>query len=191
MAKFVAFAILILSQTTGIMIIILYTGDVSEKIFPGMAKLFPLLLLLVKLLLSFFGTFIVVWFDHRRLMLFGSACLSVCLTLIFFGLQDDDETLGMVLLLCGYFGFIISFITSIGSVIFFYVAQIVQPRILTYAYIAYWLSSAVLLAVFPVIRANSADGKGSWMFLFCAANAIAMFVICFKFMVGTRNRTEK
>ena len=136
----------------GVGIVILYSNELIAEVMPELKLSWPVILLLSKLIFSLLGSFLVYSISQRKQMLFGVAGQLFALLGIFIGFKNKDSEYGIVLTLISQALLIIIFITTVGAISFYYVSQILQPTLVPYSFLCFWIMSTIVVTVFPIVR---------------------------------------
>ena len=115
-------------------------------------------------------------------------CLAVSLGMIGFMVGEKDLS-GQVLILTGLFLYMAVFGLSLGPVVWLYIPEIVQPRIVSYSTAANWISAFTIITFFPIITDSLLDGNPKFLFLFFALWCAVSFVINMKYVVETKDKS--
>ena len=103
--------------------------------------------------------------------------------------QVNTQFMEILVLIC-LFTFVGSFILTQGTILFVYVPEIVQPPFVTISTIICWASAILVTTSFPLIREKSSNPALPEAFLFYAFLALVTFIVCCKYMVETKDKTE-
>jgi sugar porter (SP) family MFS transporter len=122
-------------------------------------------------------------FGRRRLLLTGTAGLTVCLSAVAYVFMTHKHLHWLVWLLMAY---IACFAISQGAVIWVYVSEVFPNRVRAKGQAlgssSHWLTNAIISLVFPVMAGSS----GAYPFMFFAAMMVIHFFIIFKYYPETK-----
>jgi Na+/melibiose symporter-like transporter len=80
---------------------------------------------------------------------------------------------------------------SLGPVVWLYIPEIVQPKIVPYSTMANWMATLLIVFLFPVIRAMLPDKNPAILFLFFSVWCLCSFFFNAKFVIETKGKSEK
>jgi sugar porter (SP) family MFS transporter len=122
-------------------------------------------------------------FGRRKLLLTGTAGLTVCLSAVAYVFMTHKHLHWLVWLLMAY---IACFAISQGAVIWVYVSEVFPNRVRAKGQAlgssAHWLTNAIISLVFPVMAGSS----GAYPFIFFAAMMVIHFFIILKYYPETK-----
>jgi hypothetical protein len=129
---------------------------------------------------------------RKNLILGGLFAISFALLLLFFGSEyySNNTELFSVFLMVGFFLHVFCFSMSLGPINWIYPTEIVQPSLIPITTTTNWLSSWLLITLYPILRERAEDKSMPFMYLFFLACAVTKILICLKFMVETKGKTE-
>jgi sugar porter (SP) family MFS transporter len=117
-------------------------------------------------------------FGRRKLLLTGTAGLTVCLSAVAYVFMTHKQLHWLVWLLMAY---IACFAISQGAVIWVYVSEVFPNRVRAKGQAlgssAHWLTNAIISLVFPIMAGSS----GAYPFIFFAAMMVVHFFIILKY----------
>jgi hypothetical protein len=93
-----------------------------------------------------------------------------------------------VLVLFGLVLFMANFGFTLGPVVWVYLSDILQPKSVAIATTVYWISAALVMLLFPVIRETLPNRNGGYVFLFFALWCTLSYVFNRKFLIETQNK---
>jgi sugar porter (SP) family MFS transporter len=122
-------------------------------------------------------------FGRRKLLLTGTAGLTVCLGAVSYVFMTHKHLHWLVWLLMAY---IACFAISQGAVIWVYVSEVFPNRVRAKGQAlgssAHWLTNAIISLVFPIMAGSS----GAYPFIFFAAMMVVHFFIILKYYPETK-----
>jgi sugar porter (SP) family MFS transporter len=122
-------------------------------------------------------------FGRRKLLLTGTAGLTVCLSAVAYVFMTHNHLHWLVWLLMAY---IACFAISQGAVIWVYVSEVFPNRVRAKGQAlgssSHWVTNAIISLVFPIMAGSS----GAYPFIFFAAMMIVHFFIIFKYYPETK-----
>jgi len=80
----------------------------------------------------------------------GVACI---LLTIGFYLEDDGSALSITFIIVGLFLFVTFYGFSLGTIVWLYIAEIVEPKMIPLTTAVNWLGSALITILFPIVTA--------------------------------------
>jgi sugar porter (SP) family MFS transporter len=122
-------------------------------------------------------------FGRRKLLLTGTAGLTVCLSAVAYVFMTHKHLHWLVWLLMAY---IACFAISQGAVIWVYVSEVFPNRVRAKGQAlgssSHWLTNAIISLVFPIMAGSS----GAYPFIFFAAMMVVHFFIILKYYPETK-----
>ena len=122
-------------------------------------------------------------FGRRKLLLTGTAGLTVCLSVVAYIFMTHKHLHWLVWLLMAY---IACFAISQGAVIWVYVSEVFPNRVRAKGQAlgssSHWLTNAIISLVFPVMAGSS----GAYPFIFFAVMMVIHFFIILKYYPETK-----
>src|SRR3984957_10933840 len=122
-------------------------------------------------------------FGRRKLLLTGTAGLTVCLSAVAYIFMTHKHLHWLVWLLMAY---IACFAISQGGVIWVYVSEVFPNRVRSKGQAlvssAHWLTNAIISLVFPIMAGSS----GAYPFIFFAAMMVIHFFLILKYYPETK-----
>jgi sugar porter (SP) family MFS transporter len=122
-------------------------------------------------------------FGRRKLLLTGTAGLTVCLSAVAYVFMTHKHLAWLVWLLMAY---IACFAISQGAVIWVYVSEVFPNRVRAKGQAlgssAHWVTNAIISLVFPIMAGSS----GAYPFMFFAAMMVIHFFIILKYYPETK-----
>ncbi len=122
-------------------------------------------------------------FGRRKLLLTGTAGLTVCLSAVAYVFMTHKHLHWLVWLLMAY---IACFAISQGAVIWVYVSEVFPNRVRAKGQAlgssSHWLTNAIISLVFPIMAGSS----GAYPFMFFAAMMVVHFFIILKYYPETK-----
>lgn len=195
-AIFQAYFIGVMQQLSGINIIVVYSGSLSKSFFSSKTKEVPLLINLVRIMFSFVGVGLIRKFGRKTLVQAGTFAIFIshlCISLGFFVNQSKDQAdqgWEDVIILLSFVCILLAFMTTLGPIMWMYIAEIVQPNVIAPINVSHWTASWLMIALFPVIREAYGEESYPYVFLGCAALMGIALVVNHIFMVETKGKTE-
>jgi sugar porter (SP) family MFS transporter len=122
-------------------------------------------------------------FGRRKLLLTGTAGLTVCLSVVAYVFMTHEHLHWLVWLLMAY---IACFAISQGAVIWVYVSEVFPNRVRAKGQAlgssSHWVTNAIISLVFPIMAGSS----GAYPFIFFAAMMVIHFFIILKYYPETK-----
>lgn len=91
---------------------------------------------------------------RKTILQFGTAVGAVSNGIIATGffIHDSNTTLGNVLILTGLVIYMANFGVSLGPVVWLYIPEIVQPKIVPFSTGLNWTGAALTMILFPILK---------------------------------------
>ena len=182
------------SQFTGIAIVMYYATDIFRAAgFSTDSAIGQTVILgLVNLVFTILAMRFIDRLGRRKMLLFGM--LSMALFLGLFALEFLFDIFGGGLMLFFLIGFVASFASSMGAVVFVLLAEVFPNRIrsrgVAMGSFAVWIINGGITFLYPVVVGAFGDGKGiGFSFAFFSVMTFAGFFIFRKFLFETSNMT--
>lgn len=195
-----AFMVASFNQLAGINAVLYYSGKIFAM--AGAAQTSALaqsiIIGLTNLIFTLVGMSMIDHFGRRRLLLVGSAGLTVCLSATAWAFSMSDQIVAGTLaksyesvvgplVLCSLIGFIAFFAFSSGAVIWVFISEIfpnrVRARGQALGSFTHWAWCALINFSFPVIVGNVSRAAP---FIFFASMMVLQFVLVMKYLPETK-----
>ena len=182
------------AQFTGIAVVMYYATDVFRAAgFSTDSAIGQTVILgMVNLLFTILAMRYIDRLGRRKMLLTGM--LSMALFLGLFAIEFMFDTFGGGLMLFFLIGFVASFASSMGAVVFVLLAEVFPNRIrsrgVAMGSFAVWIVNGSITFLFPVVAGAFGDGVGIGLsFAFFSVMTFAGFFIFRKFLFETSNLT--
>jgi len=182
------------SQFTGIAIVMYYATDIFRAAgFSTDSAIGQTVILgLANLVFTILAMRYIDRLGRRKMLLAGM--LSMALFLGLFAVEFMFDTFGGGLMLFFLIGFVASFASSMGAVVFVLLAEVFPNRIrsrgVAMGSFAVWIINGGITFLYPVVVGAFGDGKGiGFSFAFFSVMTFAGFFIFRKFLFETSNMT--
>jgi MFS family permease len=128
---------------------------------------------------------------RRTILLFGTLFEGIACILISVGffIKDNNSSASEVMILIGLFFYMAVFGLSLGPVVWLYIPEIVQPRIVAYSTTSNWISASLVIILFPIITDNVLDKNPGILFVFFTVWCICSVVFNYFFVLETKDKT--
>ncbi len=128
---------------------------------------------------------------RRTILLFGTLLEGIACILISVGffIKDNNSSASEVMILIGLFFYMAVFGLSLGPVVWLYIPEIVQPRIVAYSTTSNWICASLVIILFPIITDNVLDKNPGILFLFFTVWCICSVVFNYFFVLETKDKT--
>lgn len=173
---------------TGVNVVVVYGSEVVGEFMPNLKHMLPVLINLEPLVTAVMTSYLLSKLGRKIIIQVGTGVLAVMLVFIGVGIWTEDTSGGQVLVMVGMFVFMAAFGLSLGPIMWLYIAEIVEPRILPFTTLTNWVTSALVMTLFPII--SSALGSKGPLFLFYAVWAFASLMVNQKYMVETKGKSQ-
>ena len=181
----------VLQQFVGINAVIVYGSEIVSKVFPSLANLIPVFLNLEQIVGGLLSSYLLTKFGRKTLLQLGTVLAAFCLLIIALGffIQDSSQNVANALIVIGLVIFMANFGLSLGPLVWLYIPEIVEPKIVPFSTLANWTSASIVMILFPII--GSAIGSIGPLFLFFCIWCVMSFFVNWKFMVESKNKTQR
>lgn len=128
---------------------------------------------------------------RRTILLFGTLFEGIACILISVGffIKDNNSSASEIMILIGLFFYMAVFGLSLGPVVWLYIPEIVQPRIVAYSTTSNWISASLVIILFPIITDNVLDKNPGILFVFFTVWCICSVVFNYFFVLETKDKT--
>jgi MFS family permease len=152
----------------------------------------PSLINLEQVLATFVTSYLLTKFGRRTILLYGALFEGISCGLVMVGFFIKDSTpAGETLILLGLFLFMAVFGLSLGPVVWLYIPEIVQPKIVPYSTASNWISASLVIILFPIATDDLLNGNPGVLFIFFTAWCLGSFVFNYFYVLETKDKTEK
>lgn len=97
-------------------------------------------------------------FGRKSILQFGTLCAGISNILLFIGFflqkHTDSKDSGQLFVLLGLFFYMAVFGVSLGPVVWLYIPEIVQPKIVPFSTATNWISASLIILLFPILSDN-------------------------------------
>ena len=93
------------------------------------------------------------------------------------------------MILAGQFMYNAVYAISVGSMLWIFLPALIQPKLIPVASFMNWVSSAIVLIVFPLLRDELPNQNPGWLFIFFAAYTLFCFVIYSKIVIEIKGKS--
>jgi len=109
---------------------------------------------LEQVIAAIFTTYLLTLIGRKALLQAGAfmACVGCGIIAIGFFLENTSPGISIVMIIFGLVLFMANFGFTLGPVVWVYLPEIVQPNILPYATMVNWISAAIIMLLFPIIK---------------------------------------
>ena len=149
-----------LQQLSGINAFVIYGGEIAQKATSEeLSALIPSLLNFEQVLGTFATGFLLITFGRKTILQFGTLFAGVSNVLIFIGFflqehTDAGKDSGQLFILLGLFLYMAVFGVSLGPVVWLYIPEIVQPKIVPFSTATNWITCSMVIILFPIMKEN-------------------------------------
>jgi hypothetical protein len=106
-------------------------------------------------------------------------------------LIKDSAPIGESFILIGLFCYMAVFGLSLGPVVWLYIPEIVQPKIVPYSTASNWISASLVIILFPIATEDLLDGNPGALFIFFTIWCLGSVIVNHFFVLETKDKTEK
>jgi hypothetical protein len=87
------------------------------------------------------------------------------------------------------FLFIIDFGFTIGPIAWIYIPEIVEPNVIPYSTTMSWISSSIVIVLFPILTEDYLNGNPAVLFAFSTVWCLGSAIINYFFILETKDKT--
>jgi hypothetical protein len=102
--------------------------------------------------------------------------------------NSDDDTSGSVFVLLGLFLYMAVFGVSLGPVVWLYIPEIVQPKVIPFSTASNWISCSLVIILFPILSEKVLGGHPTALFGFFGAWCLVSFIVDMKVVIETKGK---
>ena len=103
--------------------------------------------------------------------------------------QGDSKSTGLgYVILAGQFMYNAVYAISVGSMLWIFLPALIQPSLIPVASFMNWVSSAIVLIVFPLLKDELPNQNPGWLFVFFAGYTLFCFVIYAKIVIEIKDK---
>lgn len=181
----IALHLAIMQQFSGINAVAVYGGKIAGKATGGeLANLMPSLINLEQVLATFVTSYLLTKLGRRTILLYGALFEGIACGLIMIGfLVGETSDGGKTLILMGLFLFMAVFGLSLGPVVWLYIPEIVQPKIVPYSTASNWISASLVIILFPIATEDLLGGNPGVLFIFFTVWCLGSFAFNYLFVL--------
>jgi hypothetical protein len=95
------------------------------------------------------------------------------------------------MIIFGLFIFMAIFGMTLGPVVWLYIPEIVNPKVIPVSTMFNWIANLLIVLLFPIIRSSLPGQNPAMMFVFFGAWCMASFFFNAKFLIETKGKKEK
>jgi MFS family permease len=131
-------------------------------------------------------------YGRKTILQFGTIGFAISNLVIFIGysIQKEQPELSVTLLMVAFIYFMANFGLSLGPIIWLYIPEIVKPSFLPYSTMTNWAFLALVILLFPIIKARLPHQNPALIFLFFSFWSAISVLINQKFVVETMNKNS-
>lgn len=180
----------ILGPFLGPNICISYGSEIIGKIVPGLTEVMPALLMFELLIASTISVHFLHIYGRKLHALAGSSACTVCLLIVTTGyfIQTNHLVLTQLLIVFGLLGYLFCFGMTFSPVIWMYIPEVVQPRLVGYAVMGNWLGAALMVILFPMVIEILPNHNSGYVFMAFAIYGMTSLFVINKLMVETKGK---
>lgn len=194
LAIIAAFHLAIAQQMVGMGAIIAYSGEIVGSIFPKIEKVFPILINLIAVTGAFLSIPTLKILGRKKSLEFGAlaiAFLLIILSLCFFNIDFSafSEASWLIKFMICLSLLSIRFVFSFtgGPIVWIYISETVQPRIVPYSTMINWISVAVVNLMFPILK-HMLNGNPAWIFMIFGLYTLGAYFVNRVVLIETQNK---
>ncbi len=94
-------------------------------------------------------------------------------------------------MLMGLFFFMAVFGITLGAVLWLYVPEVVEPKVVPFATALNWIAASIVIILFPILTDHAFGGDPGYLFIFFAAVCCFNWLFNIKYLVETKDKTHK
>lgn len=144
---------------------------------------------------TFITGFLLIKFGRKTILQFGTLAGGIGNVLVFIGFflngraDDPDSNPGQYFILFGLFIYMGVFGISLGPIVWLYIPEIVQPKVVPFSTAANWISASLIIMLFPIMTEHLLNDNPSVLFAFFAVWCILSFVLHLRYVVETKDKS--
>jgi SP family arabinose:H+ symporter-like MFS transporter len=191
--KKVAVHLALLQQFVGISAVATYAREIAEGSLSSFKPVLPSILNLEQVISTLLSSFLLTKYGRKTILqvgTLGAAVANVVITLGYY-LNDSYPSLSVVLILTALFYYMANFGLSLGPIVWMYIPEVVKPSFLPFSTMVNWGGSALIILLFPIIKAHLPEQNPGPLFLFFAIWSGISYVLNKKYVIETRGKTSK
>ena len=129
----------------------------------------------------FFTKILIAKYGRKPLLQVGTFIATGSHLLVALGFyykfNEKNDSAAEILVIVGLFLFISGYSFSLGPIIWLYIPEIVPSRLVPWALVIHWVTSFMVLFLFPVITDNVLDHDPTIIFIFLASYLLVSMII--------------
>lgn len=190
----VAIHLAALQQLSGINALAVYGGKIASKAVSGeLALLMPSLINFEQVLGTFATGLLLMKFGRKTILQFGTFFEGLADLLVavgfFIKLGNDDSTFAQALILLGLFLYMGVFGISLGPVVWLYIPEVVQPKIVPFSTATNWICASLIIILFPILTENVLNSNPAVLFVIFGVWCALSFLFNLKFVIETKDKS--
>lgn len=87
--------------------------------------------------------------------------------------------------------FIVAFGLSVGPIVWLYISEVVQPEVMPLSIGVNWVSSSIVIILFPILTQDYLNNNPAFLFVFSTAWCLLSLVVNYLFVIETKGKAEK
>lgn len=158
---------------------------------PDSSDELPIYLNVIQLFASIIALYLLEKLTRRFLMVKVTAMIALSLLGLYFGflIKNTHPQFAQAIILTSFFVNICSFVFSTTTVTWIYIPEVVQPRLVPVTTAIIWAMGGVITILFPIVRTACGDPDCPYVFLFLSFCMVVESVVCYFFLVETKDKT--
>ena len=80
---------------------------------------------------------------------------------------------------------------SLGPIVWLYIPEIVDPKVVPFSTATNWISASLIIMLFPIMTEHLLNDNPALLFAVFAVWCIASFVLHLKYVVETKDKSER
>ena len=145
------------------------------------------------MLTTFLTGFLLIKFGRKTILQFGTLMGGVSNALLFIGFlitnTFDNTDLGQGFILTGLFMYMAVFGVSLGPIVWLYIPEIVQPKVVPYSTATNWITCSMVIILFPLLTDNVLKDDPTILFGIFGAWCLISFIFHVKFVIETKDKS--
>ena len=144
---------------------------------------------------TFITGFLLIKFGRKTILQFGTLAAGIGNVLVFIGFlingqaKDGESSSGQPFILLGLFLYMGVFGISLGPIVWLYIPEIVQPKIVPFSTATNWISASLVIILFPIMTEHLLNKNPATLFAIFAVWCIVSFVLHIRYVVETKDKS--
>lgn len=147
-----------------------YGGDIASNATTGeLSSLMPTIINFEQIIGGILTSFVLQKLGRKTILQVGTLLEGIGCLLVGIGFflknGSEDSSSGQGLILVGLFLFMWIFGISLGPIVWLYIPEIVQPRIVPFSTATNWICASLVIILFPILTDNVLSSNPAILFM--------------------------